>query len=151
MSLLSNIDEASHLITNDAATVEIAKTNAIHQNCPERQLKSLSQKQKLKLSQGRYGEILGQLGVRYPEIFNISEPKILKIGIHKDIIADGCGISGKDIRRFCARYTRKNAYLRKLNLGCKRYNLQGEIVGEVSDENNQWAMQQLSERSGKLI
>ena len=74
-------------------------------NCNEEP--QLPVKIKTKFSRARYAEILDRLSVKYPTIFSALNPKILKIGIYRDIIDDGFVIKRKELGCFLARYTRR--------------------------------------------
>lgn len=72
----------------------------------------------------------------------------LKIKIHLDIRAalDGSGTANVRIARALHYHTGHGLYLKALADGGPRYNLAGEIEGEVTEEQRQRAIKQLKER-----
>lgn len=70
----------------------------------------------------------------YPEAFSLNEPKPLKIGIHKDILARDVTLSGVRVRKIMAWYTNRPAYRSQLKANAPRYALDGSVDGEVTEE-----------------
>ena len=67
----------------------------------------------------------------FPKTFSSSEPKILKLGIHKDLMNQI--IFPKSIIRKClAYYCQTKAYNQQHVTGAPRYDLKGEIVDHVT-------------------
>lgn len=83
----------------------------------------------------------------WPEVFSLTTPRPLTVGIDKQIAADMDARSltgaGK-IRAAIAMYTRRIAYLKALAAGGGRFNLQGEPAGEVTPEQRQLALDTLA-------
>ncbi len=84
----------------------------------------------------------------YPEVFNLENPRPLKIGIHDALAADG-KLSKTKIRRALATYVRQSAYLHCLRADADRINLEGQADGKVSAEESEHARLQLNERRQK--
>lgn len=89
--------------------------------------------------------LLATLRARFPVL---AEFKPLKIKIHLDIRAalEGKGIANIRIARALAWHISHGQYLKALAKGGARYNLTGEIDGEVTDEQQKRAAEQLKER-----
>ncbi len=68
----------------------------------------------------------------YPACFDRSQPRPLKLGIHKDLIAAGHPL--KDVRRMLWRYCSRRAYLKAMLAGAPRIDLEGQPAGAVSEE-----------------
>lgn len=81
---------------------------------------------------------------KYPEIFNLEDPKPLKIGIHQDLQADS-GISKTQLRKALSAYTRHYNYIACLTKGGSRIDLKGENVAEVTVEEIQHASDKVAE------
>ena len=89
----------------------------------------------------------------WPAAFNLDAPRPLAIGTAEMISADMCarGITGAGkIRAAVAMYTRRAIYLKALIAGGARYNLAGELVGEVTPEQQQMARENLSAMNSKI-
>lgn len=70
----------------------------------------------------------------YPECFNLQSPKPLKIRIEKDIFAslpEGLPFPRLAIRRALGYYTKSSRYQEALSTSIHRYDLQGNVDGEV--------------------
>lgn len=81
---------------------------------------------------------------RYPKCFSVASPLPLKIGIILDIyeiIPEA--ISRTIIRKVLKRYTNTKRYLDALLSNPKRYNLDGEIVGEVGEKERSFAQSKI--------
>ncbi|QGU14031.1 proQ/FINO family protein [Leclercia sp. 119287] len=93
------------------------------------------------------------LVTHWPEVFSLTTPRPLAVGIDKQIAADMDARSltgaGK-VRAAIAMYTRRIGYLKALIAGGARYNLAGEPVGEVTPEQQQMARENLSAMNGKI-
>jgi ProP effector len=92
----------------------------------------LNPSKKLLLSVEECTDLLAKVQKKYPKTFPAkNNPKvILAIGIHKEL-ANGLEISMGKARKFCAIYCNKKSYKDARVLGAKRYDLEGNIVGEV--------------------
>ncbi|KAA0875947.1 DNA competence protein [Nitrincola tapanii] len=80
----------------------------------------------------------------YPQVFAAQPVRALKIGIQEDLIADA-KVAKNKIKRALASFVRSPNYLRSLQAGAARVDLQGQEVGEVTAEEAEHARQQLRE------
>jgi ProP effector len=80
----------------------------------------------------------------YPQAFDRSNVRPLKIGIQDDLIADE-KVAKNKIKRALASYVRAPQYFRSMTEGAPRVNLQGEPSGEVTAEEAEHAKEQLKE------
>ena len=75
-------------------------------------------------------EALRLVRVLWPNTFNVSDPKPLKIGIHKDMIE--AELLPPHIISLALRFfTSMGRYLERLTLGASRINLEGKAAGRV--------------------
>ena len=88
------------------------------------------------------------LAERFPRCFAPKgEPKRpLKLGIHNDLRAAAPDISRRLIRIALEDYTTGNSYLRSMDAGAARLDLEGWPAGEVSITHAKLARQQLERR-----
>lgn len=86
--------------------------------------------------------IYNDLHSKFPEIINIEKPVLLAVGIRQEI-AYATGIPGVVLNRWIAWYFRKSKYHKIHKQGAKRYNLLGEEVGIVTEEQCQKKAQQM--------
>jgi sRNA-binding protein len=83
----------------------------------------------------RTNEIHEKLQELYPQIFSIDNPKLLKIGINKDIKAEGkIEASSQEFSRFFRYFCTRPTYTKQQVIGAKRYNLLGKEDGEVTEK-----------------
>ena len=68
----------------------------------------------------------------YPNCFDWSKPKPLKIGIHHDIIADG--YDRVRVRRALGAYCGRPSYRRAMQVGAIRTDLNGQPAGVVTEQ-----------------
>jgi len=80
----------------------------------------------------------------YPRAFMPGQPQPLKIGIHEDLHAAEGG-EQKKIRRALAGYVKLPRYLRCLKAGAVRLDLQGGNAGFVTEQEAQFAQEQLEQ------
>ena len=83
-----------------------------------------------------YKKNVGILVKQFPEIFNKKNPKILKVGIHHDIVRE-TGLSGVTVRRILCCWTSRAEYRKVGAGGGSRFNLAGCAVSEISEEHVQ--------------
>ncbi|HIB1508567.1 TPA: ProQ/FINO family protein [Salmonella enterica subsp. enterica serovar Muenchen] len=73
----------------------------------------------------------------WPELFNLDEPKPLKVGvlddIQRDIAARDLTIGAGVLKAAIASYTRRIRYKKAIAAGGARYDLNGEPCGEVTE------------------
>ncbi|ENZ9957605.1 ProQ/FINO family protein [Salmonella enterica] len=77
----------------------------------------------------------------WPELFNLDNPKPLKVGVLDDLMQDisarnltiGAGV----LKAAIASYTRRIRYQKALAAGGARYNLNGQPCGEITPEQQQ--------------
>ncbi len=82
------------------------------------------------------------LSSNYPEVFNLKDPKPLKVGIHEELAADE-KVSKTKIRRALSAYVRHYNYISCLVEGADRINLKGEVDGVVSADEAQHAKEKV--------
>ena len=87
------------------------------------------------ISTQKYEEVLNELSVKYPKLFNKEEVKLLKVGIRQDIIgAGGLIITKSQLSKFLKVYCTGREY-KKLHVeNAKRYDLEGNESGVVTKE-----------------
>lgn len=93
-------------------------------------------------TQQRIAEVMVTLLINFPRAFSFAEPKPLKVGIFRDICARtrehnlippaGPIRRSRLISFALAKYVRRGAYLRALQEGSPRFDLDGNIAGKVS-------------------
>ena len=91
-------------------------------------------------------EMLKVLRAAFP-VF--AEFKPLAIGIDKQVFAQLPEVSKKSLRLAMRSHTMSTRYLKEMEKGTVRLNLDGTPAGEVTDENRQHAAEQLKERFKK--
>ncbi len=90
--------------------------------------------------------LLKDLQTRFDVFRNFSP---LAIGIDKQVFAELPELSKKSLRLALRSHTISTRYLKEMEKGSVRYNLDGSTAGEVTDENRQHATEQLRERFKK--
>lgn len=79
----------------------------------------------------------------WPELFNLDNPKPLKVGVlddmHRDIAARSLTIGDGVLKAAIASYTRRIRYKKAIAAGGARYDLSGQPCGEVTPEQQQTA------------
>lgn len=89
----------------------------------------------------------------WPELFNLDNPKPLKVGVLDDLMQDisarnltiGAGV----LKAAIASYTRRIRYQKALAAGGARYDLNGEPCGEITPEQQQEAADALKKAKDK--
>ncbi|HHY0902448.1 TPA: ProQ/FINO family protein [Salmonella enterica] len=89
----------------------------------------------------------------WPELFNLDNPKPLKVGVLDDLMQDisarnltiGAGV----LKAAIASYTRRIRYQKALAAGGARYDLNGEPCGEITPEQQQEAADALKKAKSK--
>ncbi|EBQ4836475.1 proQ/FINO family protein [Salmonella enterica subsp. arizonae] len=88
----------------------------------------------------------------WPELFNLDEPKPLKVGvlddIQRDIVARGLVIGAGVLKAAIASYTRRIRYKKALAAGGVRYDLNGQPCGEITPEQQQEAADDINKTKG---
>ncbi|HFW4799630.1 TPA: ProQ/FINO family protein [Salmonella enterica subsp. diarizonae serovar 60-67:z35:-] len=86
----------------------------------------------------------------WPELFNLDEPKPLKVGvlddIQRDIAARGLVIGAGALKAAVASYVRRIRYQKAIAAGGARYDINGQPCGEVTPEQQQEAADELKNR-----
>lgn len=90
--------------------------------------------------------LLKDLQTRYDVFRNFSP---LAIGIDKQLFAAMPEVSKRTLRLAMRSHTISTRYLKEMEKGTQRLNLDGTPAGEVTDENRQHAAEQLRERFKK--
>ncbi|WP_406706427.1 ProQ/FINO family protein [Sodalis sp.] len=98
-----------------------------------------------KLRQGQ--EAIASLVAHWPPLFSLEQPKPLKIGIAADILDD---IKARELDLTRAKasaalmfYTQTLAYQQAVHAGGSRFDLGGQPCGEVTEEQQAYALKQL--------
>ncbi|EHG7930136.1 proQ/FINO family protein [Salmonella enterica] len=89
----------------------------------------------------------------WPELFDLDNPKPLKVGVLDDLIRDisarnliiGAGV----LKAAIASYTRRIRYQKALAAGGARYDLNGQPCGEITPEQQQEAADALKKAKGE--
>lgn len=88
----------------------------------------------------------------WPELFDLNNPKPLKVGvlddIQRDIAARSLIIGAGVLKAAIASYTRRIRYKKALAAGGARYDLNGQPCGEVTPEQQQAAADWINRRKG---
>ncbi len=88
----------------------------------------------------------------WPELFDLDNPKPLKVGvlddIQRDIAARGLTIGAGVLKAAIASYTRRIRYKRAIVAGGARYDLNGQPCGEVTPEQQQTAADDINRVKG---
>jgi hypothetical protein len=74
---------------------------------------------------GMMNELKKELTDKHPILFNIDNPKLLAIGIHKEIFAACPTYPRHIVRKMLRQWTKRKRYRSTLNTGANRFNLQG--------------------------
>jgi hypothetical protein len=89
-----------------------------------------------------FKKIYKKLHRKFPKIFNLKEPVIFKLGIHKDL-KEILNISMKNIKLFLIIYFVKSKYYKKHVEGAIRFNLKGEECGFITKKQEDSMSQKL--------
>lgn len=89
-------------------------------------------------------QALAELCELYPDVFSLSEPKPLEIGIHETIAKDG-KLSKTRIRRALNLYVRMRRYIATLQTDAVRITAGGEAAGKVTEDEAKHATERLAE------
>lgn len=88
----------------------------------------------------------------WPELFNLDNPKPLKVGvlddIQRDIAARSLTIGAGVLKAAIASYTRRIRYKRAIAAGGSRYDLNGQPCGEITPEQQQTAADDINKTKG---
>ena len=94
-------------------------------------------------------EILGALPTElYPACFDWEQPKPLKIGIHRDLVA--AGRERAAVQRALARYCHRPLYRRALRAGAARIDLHGQPAGVVTEQEVRQARRAATPHAGPV-
>ncbi|ECQ0326215.1 proQ/FINO family protein [Salmonella enterica] len=89
----------------------------------------------------------------WPELFDLDNPKPLKVGvlddIQQDIAARDLTIGAGALKAALASYTRRIRYKKAIAAGGARYDLNGQPCGEITPEQQQTAADDLEKPKGK--
>ena len=80
-----------------------------------------------------FEEIYNKLHEKSPKVFNLDDPVMFAVQIHKQI-KDFTGLTNGEVRFWVGKYMRKSKYYKKHIVGAPRYNFNGEKEGEVTVE-----------------
>ena len=97
-----------------------------------------------KLLKEEYNDILNILQQRYPKLFSKEPICLFKIGLFKELAAvKDLGINKNKLRQFFRYHSNKKEYKRlHQTLNSNRYDLNGEVVGVITQEDIDWYKEQ---------
>lgn len=88
----------------------------------------------------------------WPDLFNLDNPKPLKVGVFDDMLRDIAGRSlaiGAGVLKSAIRsYTRRIRYKKAIAAGGPRYDLNGQPCGEITPEQQQEALHDINKAKG---
>lgn len=87
---------------------------------------------------------------RWPLLFNFNESKPLKIKVSEEIYAQINESEWPQIRKALATYAGRLSYLKCLAKGGNRYDLDGNVSGEISEEDIQLVKDKISAHAEKI-
>ncbi len=88
-----------------------------------------------------------RLAALFPALFNLQQPKPLKLRIQADIQARAPGVfTRKSLSAFLHRYTTGTPYVLALTREAQRYDLDGQPAGELAAEHQEAAVTELARR-----
>ena len=122
-------------MVNSAASLPFIRALSMTENTTPAQEKSVDTR-----------SVLKDLQTRYP-VFRDFSP--LAIGIDKQLFAALPDLSRKTVRLAMRSHTMTTRYLKEMEKGTQRLNLDGSPAGDVTDENRQHASELLKERFKK--
>ncbi len=122
-------------MVNSAASFAFIRVLSMTENTTPAQEKSVDTR-----------SVLKDLQIRYP-VFRDFSP--LAIGIDKQLFAALPDLSRKTVRLAMRSHTMTTRYLKEMEKGTQRLNLDGSPAGDVTDENRQHASELLKERFKK--
>ncbi len=122
-------------MVNSAASFAFIRVLSMTENTTPAQEKSVDTR-----------SVLCVLQTRYP-VFRDFSP--LAIGIDKQLFAALPDLSRKTVRLAMRSHTMTTRYLKEMEKGTQRLNLDGSPAGDVTDENRQHASELLKERFKK--
>ena len=93
----------------------------------------------------RFKELLELFSKEFPEVFASKEIKLLKIGIHTDIAAR-LDLQIPEIKGFLRMYCKSGKYLDAHIKGARRYDLDGNVVEEVTEDQINFVQNVLTKR-----
>lgn len=99
------------------------------------------------LKHSRGNPLLASLQAIYPVL---NETRPLALGIHKAIHEKQPELGREELRLAMRTHTASTRYLKELATGTQRYDLDGNVAGEVTEEQRQIAATTLRERFKKL-
>lgn len=89
-----------------------------------------------------YKKHIGILIAQFPDIFNKEDPKILKVGINRDLV-QATGLSGITIRRLLCCWTSRVEYRKVGARGGCRVDLDGNSVEPISEDHRKYFQESL--------
>lgn len=111
--------------------------------------KPLSKEQKAARHEAKLRAAVDVLVTFFPKVFNLESPKPLKVGIGKDIrkmiLEKGLDIPNSQISTGLMAYTQTEVYHKSLVEFRSRFNLNGLVDGEVTDNQRERAKKKLDE------
>ncbi|WP_367364666.1 ProQ/FINO family protein [Candidatus Tisiphia endosymbiont of Nedyus quadrimaculatus] len=130
-----SVNNNAELAGNNTAQPVIIQTNN-HTNITSKEKNTqiqLKARPKILLSKDEYTNILNLLQTTYPKCFT-TPPTPLAIGIHKELLLlEQEYLPKTKIRKFLRIYCRNINYRKAIILGSNRVNLNGTVVGTITE------------------
>jgi ProP effector len=81
-------------------------------------------------------DLIAKLVAIWPKAFfiNQADRRPLKLGIHRDMAGQACGLTSTELRRAVSQYCQSPGYLAACTEGAPRIGVNGEVAGTVSAE-----------------
>ncbi len=92
-------------------------------------------------------EAINEMKTYWPGLFDGDVPRLIAIGSFEKLVADkqlnAYPISNKRIKRCLISITRSKAYLSQTVVGAPRYDIKGNVVATVEENDQQYAVERL--------
>jgi len=117
--------------------------------------KQKSNKKPRQLNQPKYSEqdmitMTVRLERHYPKLFNAEKPKPLKVGIFEDMVAEHDDWNAELLKIVIKKYVHTEAYYVACAEDMHRYNLQGDRVDRITEDEEQNAITRLKNLVGRF-
>lgn len=92
-------------------------------------------------------EAMTEMKTHWPGLFDGDVPRLMAVGTFEKLLADkqlnAYSISNKRIKRCLISITRSKVYLSQTVVGAPRYDIQGNVVASVEENEQQYAVERL--------